>query len=259
MNILDKIVADKLVEVAQRKAHCTVAQLTKESNFERKTLSLKNSLRKSQSGIIAEFKRKSPSKGWIYADANVLSITAGYSIAGASGISILTDEKYFGGTSDDLIAARPQVTCPILRKDFTVDEYQLYEAKALGADLVLLIAAALSVAQTKAFARKAHELGLEVLLEVHSEDELAHANEFVDLLGVNNRNLKTFVTDVQTSFDLADKIPADFVKVSESGIAQPQTVIELRKVGFQGFLMGENFMKERHPAQALENFIQQVK
>ncbi|MDR2938431.1 MAG: indole-3-glycerol phosphate synthase TrpC [Prevotellaceae bacterium] len=258
-NILEKIVADKRVEVAQRKAVRTIAQLTKESNFERKTLSLKSSLRQSQSGIIAEFKRKSPSKGWIHANADLPSVTAGYSAAGASGISILTDEKYFGGTPNDLIAARPQVACPILRKDFTVDEYQIYEAKAMGADLVLLIAAALSVKETKAFASKAHELGLEVLLEVHSEEELAHANEFVDMLGVNNRNLKTFTTDVQISFDLADKIPADFVKVSESGISQPQTVLELRRAGFQGFLMGENFMKEKNPAQALSNFIGQVK
>jgi indole-3-glycerol phosphate synthase len=259
MTILDQIIADKIIEVAERKAIRSIEQLTKEATFERKTISLKNNLLQSSTGIIAEFKRKSPSKGWIHADADVLSVTAGYCAAGASGISILTDYNYFGGAPADIVAARPQVTCPILRKEFIVDEYQIYEAKAMGADLILLIAAALTPQQSKEFARKAHELGLEVLLEVHNEEELGHANELVDMLGVNNRNLKTFVTDVQVSFDLADKIPADFVKVSESGISQAQTVIDLRNAGFKGFLMGENFMKETNPAEALQDFIRQIK
>lgn len=255
MNILDKILADKAIEVAKRKQLRSIDDLIKDPMFARKTLSLKENLQQSTSGIISEFKRKSPSKGWIHQDADVLSVTAGYSNNGASGISILTDEIYFGGTPADVIAARPSVSCPILRKEFVIDEYQLYEAKSMGADLILLIAAALSVEQTKQLARKAHELNLEVLLEVHNAEELAHANEFVDMMGVNNRNLKTFATDIQVSFDLAKLIPNEFVKVSESGISMPQTVKELRKVGYRGFLMGENFMKEENPALALKNFI----
>jgi indole-3-glycerol phosphate synthase len=255
MNILDKILADKAIEVAERKALRSIDELIKTPAFSRETLSLSANLLSSHSGIISEFKRKSPSKGWIHEGANVVDITSGYSDNGASGISILTDEKYFGGTPADVIAARPTVSCPILRKEFVVDEYQLYEAKAMGADLILLIAAALSVEQTKQLARKARELHLEVLLEVHNEQELGHANEFVNMLGVNNRNLKTFVTDVQVSFDLAALIPNDFVKVSESGISKSETVKELRKAGYRGFLMGENFMKEDNPALALKNFI----
>lgn len=258
MTILDKILADKAIEVAERKAVHTIADLTKEPGFARKTLSLKHNLLNSNSGIISEFKRKSPSKGWIHEGADVVPVTAGYSDAGACGISILTDEIYFGGTPADVIAARPKVVCPILRKEFVIDEYQLYEARAMGADLILLIAAALTPQQTKDLARKAHELNLEVLLEVHNEEELGHANEFVDMLGVNNRNLKTFETSIQVSFDLADKIPNEFVKVSESGISMPQTVLDLRAAGYRGFLMGENFMKEENPAEALSNFIKQL-
>jgi indole-3-glycerol phosphate synthase len=218
-------------------------------------LSMKQSLLNSESGIISEFKRKSPSLGWIHEDADVVEVTAGYSAAGASGISILTDLEYFGGTPMDLMAARPQITCPVLRKDFVIDEYQLYEAKAMGADVILLIAAALTVEQTLELACRAHEMGLEVLLEVHNAEELGHANDYVDMLGVNNRNLKTFEQSIQVSFDLAELIPDKFLKVSESGISKVETVKELRKVGYKGFLMGENFMKEEDPAEALKNFI----
>jgi len=188
-----------------------------------------------------------------------VKVTLGYSAAGASGISILTDLEYFGGTPMDLMAARPYVNCPVLRKDFVIDEYQLYEAKAMGADVILLIAAALTVKQTLELAHKAHELGLEVLLEVHNAEEMDHANDYVELLGVNNRNLKTFEQSIQTSFDLATLIPKQFVKVSESGISKTETVKELRKVGYRGFLMGENFMKEVNPAEALEQFIVNLK
>jgi indole-3-glycerol phosphate synthase len=188
----------------------------------------------------------------------VNDVTAGYSAAGASGISILTDLEYFGGTPMDIIASRAQITCPVLRKDFVIDEYQLYEAKAIGADAILLIAAALTVSKTLKLASKAHQLGLEVLLEVHNAEEINHANEFVDMLGVNNRNLKTFEQSIRTSFDLAELIPDRFVKVSESGISKVETVKELCKVGYKGFLMGENFMKEENPAEALRNFIQKL-
>ncbi|MEI6556711.1 MAG: indole-3-glycerol phosphate synthase TrpC [Paludibacter sp.] len=254
-NILDKIIESKKVEVASRKISTPISALEKAQAFSRKCLSLKQSLLNSESGIISEFKRKSPSLGWIHEDADVVDITSGYSAAGASGISILTDLEYFGGTPMDLMAARQFITCPVLRKDFVIDEYQLYEAKAMGADVVLLIATALTVEQTLELARKAHELGLEVLLEVHNAEEIGHANDFVDMLGVNNRNLKTFEQSIQTSFDLAALIPEKFVKVSESGISKTETVKELRKVGYKGFLMGENFMKEENPAEALGNFI----
>jgi indole-3-glycerol phosphate synthase len=254
-SILDRIIASKLIEVASRKLSTPISALEKAPAFARKCLSLKESLLNSDSGIISEFKRKSPSLGWIHEDADVVDVTSGYSAAGASGISILTDLEYFGGTPMDLMAARQFITCPVLRKDFVIDEYQLYEAKAMGADVVLLIAAALTVEQTLELARKAHELGLEVLLEVHNAEELGHANDFIDMLGVNNRNLKTFEQSIQTSFDLAALISDKFVKVSESGISKTETVKELRKVGYKGFLMGENFMKEENPAEALVRFI----
>ena len=258
-NILDKIIESKKVEVASRKASTPISILEKSPSFSRKCLSMKQSLLNSESGIISEFKRKSPSLGWIHEDADVVDVTAGYSAAGASGISILTDLEYFGGTPMDVMAARPFIACPVLRKDFVIEEYQLYEAKAMGADVILLIAAALTVEQTLRLAQKAHELGLEVLLEVHNEAELGHANDFVDMLGVNNRNLKTFEQSIQTSFDLAALIPDKFVKVSESGISKTETVKELRKVGYKGFLMGENFMKEENPAEALKDFIELLK
>jgi len=257
--ILDKILADKVIEVAERKKYVPISELEESPAFLRKCLSLKQSLLASESGIISEFKRKSPSKGWIHEEANVVEVTSGYSAAGASGISILTDLPYFGGTSQDLLAARPLITCPVLRKDFVVDAYQLYEAKAIGADVILLIAAALSPKRTLELAKTAHELGLEVLMEVHNVEELEHANEYVDMLGVNNRNLKTFEVSTNVSFELAKLIPDSFVKVSESGISKAETVKELRKAGYNGFLMGENFMKEADPAEALKSFIEQLK
>ena len=214
--ILDKILADKAVEVVERKQLIAVAALEKATAFSRTCLSLKQRLLASETGIISEFKRKSPSLGWIHEEADVVDVTSGYSAAGASGISILTDFPYFGGTSLDIMAARSRISCPVLRKDFVIDEYQLYEAKAIGADVILLIAAALTAKKTFELARKAHELGLEVLLEVHNADEIRHANDYVDMLGVNNRNLKTFEQSIQISFDLADLIPDQFVKVSES-------------------------------------------
>ena len=253
--ILDTILADKVKEVAERKLHVSISELEKAPAFSRTCLSMKQSLLDSKTGIISEFKRKSPSLGWIHEDADVVKVTSGYSAAGASGISILTDLPYFGGTPRDITEARPFITCPVLRKDFVMDEYQLYEAKAMGADVILLIAAALSGKRTFELARKAHELGLEVLLEVHNADEIRHANDYVDMLGVNNRNLKTFEQSIQVSFDLADLIPDHFVKVSESGISKVDTVKELRKAGYKGFLMGENFMKESDPAEALTSFI----
>ena len=256
--ILDKILADKFIEVAQRKQSVSISELENSTDFIRTCLSMKQSLLSSPTGIISEFKRKSPSKGWIHEHAHVAEITSGYCAAGAAGISILTDFPYFGGTARDIIIARPHITCPVLRKDFVIDEYQLYEAKAMGADVILLIAAALSPEKTLGLAKKAHDLGLEVLLEVHNQTELNHANQYVDMMGVNNRNLKTFDVDTNISFELCGMIPDDFVKVSESGISTVEAVRKLRAAGYRGFLMGENFMKEPNPAEALSGFISKL-
>ncbi|MDD2284293.1 MAG: indole-3-glycerol phosphate synthase TrpC [Paludibacter sp.] len=259
MTILDKIIADKKTEVANRKKLVMIDDLRTTPYFSRKCISLKDRLVSSSSGIIAEFKRKSPSKGWIHEEANVVDITSGYDESGATGISVLTDSKYFGGVPEDLTAARPHVLCPILRKDFMIDVYQLFEAKAMGADVILLIAAALTVDDTLELARQAKALSLEVLLEIHNREELGHINDFVDMVGVNNRNLKTFEVNIDVSLELAALIPNKFVKISESGISSSETVNMLKAVGYQGFLMGENFMKELNPAKALYSFVDKLK
>lgn len=257
-NILDKIVANKRIEVEQQKKEVSIDQLIKQIGTANKQGLFKQSLINSSTGIIAEFKRRSPSKGWIFENAKIEEVIPLYSDGGASTISILTDTDFFGGTFADLTMASSLTKTPLLRKDFMVDEYQFYQAAAMGASAVLLIASSLTIQETKQFAVKAKELGLDVLLEVHNEAELGHINEYVDVVGVNNRNLGTFVTDVQASFDLVDKIPNEFVKISESGISSPQTVLDLREVGYKGFLMGENFMKTDNPGEALANFIKEL-
>ena len=218
--------------------------------------SLREALLQSETGIIAEFKRKSPSKGWIKEDGRADIIPLSYQQNGAAAISILTDEHYFGGHDDFIrIARQSGVTIPILYKYFVIDEYQLYEAVLCGASAVLLIAACLTIERCAELMHTAHRLGLEVLLEMHDEDDLAYAALEPDLCGINNRNLGTFVTDVENSFRLAEKLPHDAVKVSESGISSPKTILELREAGFQGFLIGETFMKTYDPGQALSEFI----
>ena len=258
MNILDKIIIEKRKEVELRKKTITIEDLKKEPLFSRKCISLKERLRTNTAGIIAEFKRKSPSKDWINQNASVIEITSGYCKVGASGISVLTDELFFGGSLNDLMLAREQVNCPLLRKDFMIDDYQFYEAKAAGADVILQIAATLTVQETEEFASLAKSLGMEVLLEIHNQDELAHINPYVDMMGVNNRNLKTFEVDLNVSKELAALIPDEYVKISESGISKAISVIELKKHGFEGFLMGENFMKTDDPEEALRRFINEV-
>ena len=262
-DILQEIVAHKRIELQQQKAiippatlYANVEQLLADNPQPRR--SMRESLAASASGIIAEFKRKSPSKGWIKEEGKPDVIPASYSENGASAVSILTDEKYFGGILRYVRIARPTVSCPILRKDFIVDEYQLYQAKMVGADAVLLIAADLTQEECSTLAKKAHELGLETLLEVHSEPELEYVRENIDMVGVNNRNLGTFHTDVANSYRLASLLPKDYVLVSESGISNPQTVRELREAGFRGFLIGETFMKTPNPGKALADFIAQV-
>lgn len=258
-NILDKIIANKRIEVEQQKQQHSIDSIIKKiACFTEKPASMKEALLNSQTGIIAEFKRRSPSRDWIFKDAKIDDIIPLYSKNGASAISILTDIDFFGGTLSDLEFAKSLTQTPLLRKDFMIDEYQLYQAKFSGASAILLIASALTRESTIQLATKAKELGLDVLLEIHNEQELEHINDKVDVVGVNNRNLGTFVTDVQVSFDLVDKIPSEFVKISESGISQPQTVIDLREVGYKGFLMGENFMKTENPGKALDEFIEQL-
>jgi indole-3-glycerol phosphate synthase len=259
MNILEKIIEIKKLEVAELKSTKTISELEKSPFFNRKCISLKENLLNSQSGIIAEFKRKSPSKGWLNANADLQNITAGYEKFGAAGISILTDNQHFGGCLDDLRSVRNNISIPILRKDFIIDALQIYEAKAAGADVVLLIAAALSKTKTCELAKTAKELDLEVLLEIHNTAELDFYNEYIDILGVNNRNLETFVTDINTSVKLADLIPHNCVKISESGLSVSEDVKRLRSVGYSGFLIGENFMKSVNPTEEFKKFIEQVK
>jgi indole-3-glycerol phosphate synthase len=259
MNILDKIIEYKRSEVEQRKIDMPVARLTESSLFERKTLSLRQFLTDPEkTGIIAEFKRRSPSKGWINEHADVVKVTEAYTRFGASCLSVLTDGHFFGGSMEDLQDARRNVI-PILRKDFMIDEYQIIEAKAMGADVILLIAACLTPAEVKRLSVFARSLGLEVLLEIHNEEELGHICDETELIGVNNRDLKTFTVDVNRSIGLSLKIPAGKVTISESGISAPETILQLRGYGFRGFLIGENFMKDTNPAGAFESFVQQLK
>jgi len=259
MDILSKIVAHKKQEVTARKAVVSKSMLEQGIYFERSTLSMKEFLlRPDKSGIIAEFKRQSPSKGIINGTATVEAVTTAYVQAGVSGLSVLTDEHFFGGHSNDLRAARKVNDCPILRKDFIIDEYQLLEAKSIGADVILLIAECLDKQQLKQLARTAKKLDLEVLVEVHTLAQLDKLNEHVDIVGVNNRNLKDFTVSIQNSIDLFPSIPAEFIKISESGINDPKSVIQLQEAGFQGFLIGECFMKTANPGLACTNFIEVI-
>lgn len=262
VNILEEIIENKKLEVQRAKEKTSIEQLTKGEFFERKTISLSENLKaKNNSGIIAEYKRKSPSKGDINVGAGIAETTIGYSKAGASAISVLTDTVFFGGFKEDLLLARRNNPNTILlRKDFMIDEYQVYEAKAWGADLILLIAANLSSNQISVLSKKAKELGLEVLLEVHNKEEIDKSPmENVDIVGVNNRNLKNFSeNNINASIELFKYIPADKVKISESCISEVATVKQLLEIGYNGFLMGENFMKTENPAIELSKFIEEL-
>ena len=255
-DILSEIIANKRFEIDLQKQAIPSEQLQEKLSDEiQPGYSMKQALTSSSTGSIAEFKRRSPSQGWIYEDARPEQVVPEYAASGASALSILTDEKFFGGSLKDIRTARPLVNIPILRKDFIIDEYQLYQAKIVGADAVLLIAAALDTEKCHALAEKAHELGLEVLLEIHTAEELPFINKEIDMVGINNRNLGTFFTDVENSFRLAGQLPRNTVLVSESGISDPQTVKRLRNAGFRGFLIGETFMKTEQPGKKLEEFI----
>lgn len=259
MNILDKIVADKRKEVAFRKGLIPQSQLEKSVLFDRKSPSLAAILQESSSGIIAEHKRRSPSKSVINNTLNVQDVATGYEQAGVCGMSVLTDAKYFGGSLDDLLLARAATDFPLLRKEFIIDEYQILEAKAYGADVILLIAAVLSQSEIKVFSECAKNLGMNVLLEVHNLEELEKSiMPSLDMLGVNNRNLKTFEVSLEISKRLSEKIPEDFVKVSESGISTIEAIKELQPYGYKGFLIGENFMKTDNPGESASKFIKNL-
>ncbi|SHF52914.1 indole-3-glycerol phosphate synthase TrpC [Chryseobacterium sp. OV279] len=257
MTILDTIIARKKEEIAASKASISIDQLKNSEFFGRKTFSLKESV-KNKSGIIAEFKRQSPSKGIINDRIQPLEVASSYQSFGASGISILTDKDFFGGSFDDILNVRNHINIPILRKDFMVDEYQFYEAKSIGADAVLLIAACLSPNQIQEFTELAHELDLEVLLEIHTEEELQHFNSKIDLVGINNRNLKDFKVDLQHSVLLKDQLPKDVLSVAESGIYNIEDFKYLKEKGFDGFLMGEYFMKNEDPGNKFSEFISNI-
>ncbi|MBX2953649.1 MAG: indole-3-glycerol-phosphate synthase [Leadbetterella sp.] len=263
MTILDKIIANKREEVGRAKAGVPVEALMEYPYYSRETLSLRQRLGDAgQPGIIAEFKRKSPSKGEIHPGAVVEKVVSDYGTYGAAGISVLTDTDFFGGSKDDLMQAREaNPFTPMLRKDFIVDEYQLHEARAWGADVILLIAANLTPEETLSLSRKARELNMEVLLEVHDREELDRSPlDFVDIIGVNNRNLKNFAeNNVNASLNLIQYLPDTVVKISESCISSPETVQELWEAGYQGFLMGENFMKTADPGESLKAFREEVK
>lgn len=259
MNILETIVDYKKSEVRRRKSEVSVAELEKRKLFSRPVLSLKDFLLdSSRTGIIAEFKRKSPSKGIINDKVDVVDVTKGYADNGASCLSVLTDEKFFGGSDEDLIKARIN-EIPILRKDFIIDEYQVIEARSIGADLILLIAACLTPAEVKRLAAFAKGLGLEVLLELHAEEELEHICDETTIIGINNRNLKTFAVDIERSLRMAEQIPLSKVKVAESGISSVDNILLFKRHGFHGFLIGENFMKAPDPTIAFAEFVKQLK
>lgn len=254
MNILNKIIANKNQEIADSKSRISLQQLKDSEFFNRKTLSLKETLQ-SKSGIIAEFKRRSPSKGIINDKVASLEVASAYETFGASAVSILTDQDFFGGSFEDILNVRNHINIPILRKDFMIDEYQFYEAKSIGADVILLIAACLSPNQVSEFTELAQSLDLEVLLEIHTEDELQHINKNVDFVGINNRNLKDFKVDLQHSVHLKNQLPENTLSVAESGIYSEKDFKFLKEKGFDGFLMGEYFMKDEKPGNKFSEFV----
>jgi len=260
MTILDTIVKRKKIEVAEAKAKVTIEELASYPLYSRTCYSLKESIEEhGTNGIIAEFKRASPSKGLINGNVGVEEVVLGYQQAGVSAVSVLTDADFFKGSLEDLLIARQTLSIPLLRKEFVVDKYQITEAKAYGADIILLIAACLTPHDVKAFADYAKSIGLNVLLEVHNEEELQqNLIDSVDAIGVNNRNLKDFHVDLQHSYDLVNKIPDNYIKVSESGISDPDTINALKSAGFNGFLIGENFMKTDNPGAAIKEFVKSL-
>lgn len=260
MTILEKIIAHKHQEVSARKESVPIEILERSPHFQREVISFANALTdKNSSGIIAEFKRRSPSKGAINQSAPVEDISKGYTKAGASALSILTDSEFFGGKIEDLITARNTSNCPILRKDFIVDEYQIVEARSIGADVILLIAAALDGKRIAELAAFAASLGLEVLLEIHTREEIPENLDNINVIGANNRDLHDFSTDATRSIELAKHLPNNITKISESGLDNAQTIVKLKQAGFKGFLIGEAFMRESDPAAACADLINELR
>lgn len=257
MTILNKIIEQKKQEIATSKSKISIEKLKDSEFFSRKTFSLKET-NKTKSGVITEFKRKSPSKGIINNKVSPLEVVSAYEKFGASAVSILTDSDFFGGKFEDILKVRNHLNIPILRKDFMIDEYQFYEAKSIGADVILLIAACLSPTQVSKFTDLAHQLHLEVLLEIHSEEELSYINKNVDFVGINNRNLKDFKVDLQHSVNLKNQLPSDIFSIAESGIYSEEDFKFLKEKGFDGFLMGEYFMKNENPGNKFGEFISNV-
>jgi indole-3-glycerol phosphate synthase len=259
-NILETICMTKWSQVARQKEEMPLHRLERAIALQqRPVLSFKRALERSPSGVIAEFKRRSPSRGWIHPGADAAAVTRGYERAGAAAVSCLTDAPFFGGGFPDFEKARAAVTrVPLLRKDFIVDEYQVYQSRVLGADVILLVAACLAREEARHLSDLAHRLGMEVLLELHDEDELDYIQPDTDAVGINNRDLKTFDTDTRRAATLARALPAGPVKVAESGISDPATVTALRAAGFRGFLVGEHFMRATDPGVALEEFIKRL-
>jgi len=259
MNILDEIIMYKKREVAERKLEWSIDQLKKSQLYNRSIISLKTILNEGKTtGIIAEYKRRSPSKGLINNKSDVHAVTKAYADNGAAGLSILTDEKFFGGMVSDMLKAREN-HIPILRKDFIIDEYQVIASRSFGADVILLIAACLTPLQVRTLANAANKLGLESLLEIHNESELGHICDEVDMIGINNRDLKSFEVNIQTSFDLIKKLPANKPAIAESGISDVAAIQKLKEAGFKGFLIGEAFMKEADPGEAFRSFASALK
>ena len=259
MKILDKIVYDKKSEIENLSKIVSISDLENQKDFTKQSKSLKESIKKSKSGIICEFKRKSPSNEKINYKSNVSDVINGYEKAGAVGVSILTNKKYFDGSISDINEAKKSINIPILRKEFIISEYQIVESKSIGADAILLIASILNKEDIKNYSSLAKSLGLEVLLEIHSIDELNKiSNTDVDIIGINNRNLDTLDIDIKNSIDMFEKIPNEFIKISESGISKVESIIRLIKVGYDGFLIGENFMKTSKPEESAYNFIKKV-
>ncbi|WP_185872403.1 indole-3-glycerol phosphate synthase TrpC [Blattabacterium cuenoti] len=258
MNFLEKIVFFKKKEVHNNKIVHSIKKLEKCFLFERKTFSLVKNLKKKKTGIIAEFKLKSPSKGIINNTVSVEKVVKDYELSGVSGISILTDKKFFSGKNEDLEKSRSLVSIPILRKDFIIDEYQIIESKSIGSDVILLIANILSKNQIKNFSKLAKSINLEVIIEIHNEFDIDKISEYIDIVGINNRNLQTFIINYNNCFKLFSKIPNNYIKIAESGISNVNRILELKKQGFQGFLIGEYFMKKKDPGGTCKKLIKSL-
>jgi len=259
MKILDKIVEDKKIEINKLLSNSPISKLENSHLFSRKCISLKESIKNNNSGIICEFKRRSPSNQNINYISSLSDVVSGYEEAGAAGLSILTNKKYFDGDTQDIIDIRDISNLPILRKEFIISEYQVIEAKSIGSDAILLIASILSEEEIIGYSSLAKSIGLEVLLEIHSEDELYKiSGDDIDIVGVNNRNLDTLEIDLNNSIELYGKIPSKFVKISESGISEVESILKLKEVGYNGFLIGEKFMKTNNPMESAYDFIKKI-